>query len=120
MSDLFNRLQDEIDAQDQPGGLSPIDLLDLPSAISRIIKDMIRRNGMKLTEIAKSLEKSPQEAQRMLDELLQKGYLRQVKVKEEIWYKVRFAQKRNRTVSSSLWKALDEVVESDEDKNPTS
>lgn len=111
MSDLFNRLQDEIDSQDKPGGLSPVDLLDLPDEVAKIIRTIIRRNGMKLTDVAATLEKSEEETRQTLDELVQKGFVREVQVKNEIWYKARFAQKRNRTVSSSLWQALDDVVE---------
>lgn len=115
MSSLFQRLQDELDSQDQPGGLSPVDLLNLPDELARVVKKLVRRNGLKLAEIADMLDKTLEETQKTLDELVQKGYVRQVEVKEEIWYKVRFAQKRNRTVSSSLWAALDEVVEPKDD-----
>ncbi len=111
MSDLFNRLQDEINAQEQPGGLSPIDLLDLPDELSQIIRKIIRRNGMKLADVAEALAVSPDEARQTLESLVEKGFVRRVEVKNDIWYKARFAQKRSRTVSSSLWQALDEVVE---------
>lgn len=110
MSDLFNRLQDELDSQDQPGGLSPVDLLDLPPELSKVITKMIRRNGLKLQDVAEALEQTPAEARKTLDELVQKGYVRQIEVENEIWYKPRFAQKRSRKLSSSLWQALDDVV----------
>ena len=115
MSNLFNRLQDEIDSQEKQDGISPIDLLDLPSAISSIIKKIIRRNGMKLAQIAEELNQSPDETQETLDGLVEKGYVRRVEVKEEVWYKARFAQKRTRSLSSGFWSALDQVVEPKED-----
>ena len=111
MSDLFNRLQDDINAQEQPGGLSPIDLLDLPDELSQIIRKIIRRNGMKLADVAEALAVSPDEARQTLERLVEKGFVRRVEVKNDFWYKARFAQKRSRTVSSSLWQALDDVVE---------
>ena len=115
MSNLFNRLQDEIDSQEQQDGISPVDLLDLPSALSSIIKKIIRHNGMRLSQIAEELEQDPADTQKTLDELVEKGYVRRVEVKEEVWYKARFAQKRSRTVSSGLWKALDNLGEEAEE-----
>ena len=55
MAGLFDRLQDEIDSQDQPG-ISPIDLLELPSALAKVVREIIRKNGMKLADIATTLE----------------------------------------------------------------
>lgn len=111
MSDLFNRLQDEIDSQDEPGGLSPVDLLDLPDEIAKIIRAIIRQNGMKLADVAAALDNSEEETRQTLDELIQKGFVREIQVKNEIWYKARFARKHKSTISSSLWQALDDVVE---------
>ena len=114
MSNLFNRLQDEIEAQEHQDGISPIDLLDLPSTISSIVKKIIRHNGMKLSQIAEEMDQPPEEVQKTLDGLVEKGYMRRVEVKTEVWYKARFAKKKNRTLSSGFWNALDQVVESDE------
>ena len=113
MSDLFNRLQDDIDDQNSQDGLSPVDLLDLPTALARVIKRIIRRGGMKLPQIAAELDQSIEETQRALDALVDKGFVRKFEVKQEFWYKVRFAKKRNRRLSSGLWSALDDVVEGD-------
>ena len=66
MGSLFDRLQDEINSREQQGGISPADLLDLPPGLASIIKKIIRRNGMKLSEVAEALEQTPEEAQQML------------------------------------------------------
>jgi predicted ArsR family transcriptional regulator len=116
MSNLFDRLQDEINSQESQEGISPVDLLDLPASISKIIKKIIRRNGMKLEEIAQELDQSVEQAKESLDELVAKGYVRQVEVKEVIWYKARFAQKRNRTLSAGFWSALGTLTDSDEEE----
>jgi hypothetical protein len=115
MGSLFDRLQDEIDSREQQEGISPADLLDLPPALASVIKKIIRRNGMKLIEVAEALAQTPEEAQQTLDELVKKGYVRQVEVKNEIWYKARFAQKRGRELPQDLWSALDDAVEADEE-----
>ncbi len=115
MSNLFDRLQDEIDSHNKQDGISPIDLLDMPDAIAKIVKKMVRRNGLKLEEIAEEVDQPIEEIQKTLDDLVAKGLVRKVEVKKEIWYKARFAQKKNRTISSSFWAALDDIAKSEDD-----
>lgn len=114
MSSLFNRLQDEINAQERHEGISPVDLLDMPPEISKIVKIIIRRNGMKLEQIAEAVNQTAEDVQNTLAGLVKKGYVREVKVKEEVWYKARFAQKRNRTLSSSFWALLADTEKPEE------
>jgi len=115
MGGLFDRLQDEIDSREQPGGLSPIDLLDMSPALAAVIQQIIRKNGMRLDQVAAALDQSPQETQKVLDELVKKGFVRQVEVKEEIWYKAHFGRKADKTLHDSVWAALDNIVEDEEE-----
>jgi hypothetical protein len=110
MAGLFDRLQDEIDSQDQPG-ISPIDLLELPSALAKVIREIIRKNGMKLADIATALEQSQEETQKALDELVEKGFVRRVEVKDELWYKARFGRKADKKLDKDLWSALDGLTD---------
>jgi len=114
MGGLFDRLQDEIDSRDEPGGLSPIDLLDMSPALAAVIQQIIRKNGMRLDQIAAALDQSPQETQKVLDELVKKGFVRRIEVKEELWYKAHFGRKADKTLHQSVWAALDNVVEDEE------
>ncbi len=111
MAGLFDRLQDEINSREQQGGLSPVDLLDLPPALATIIKKIVRRNGMKLAEIATALNQSPEDTQKALDELVDKGYIRRVEVKQEVWYKAHFRRKTDKPLDHSFWSALDSLIE---------
>jgi DNA-binding MarR family transcriptional regulator len=115
MGGLFDRLQDEIDSREEPGGLSPIDLLDMSPELAAVIQQIIRKNGMKLDQIAAALDQSPQETQKVLDELVEKGFVRRVEVKEELWYKAHFGRKADKTLHQSVWAALDSIVEEDEE-----
>ena len=114
MAGLFDRLQDEIDSREKPGGLSPIDLLDLPPNIASVIQKIIRKNGMKLEEIATALDQSPEETQKALDELVDQGYVKRVEVKQELWYKARFGRKADKTLHQSVWSALDGLIEEED------
>lgn len=114
MAGLFDRLQDEIDSREKPEGLSPIDLLDLPPTLASVIQKIIRKNGMKLEEIATALDQSPEETQKALDELVDQGYVRRVEVKQELWYKARFGRKADKTLHQSVWSALDGLIEEED------
>jgi predicted ArsR family transcriptional regulator len=116
MGSLFDRLQHEIDAREQQTGLSPADLLDMPPTLAAVIKQIVRRNGMKLADIAETLGQPPAQTRQTLDKLVNKGLVRQVEVKDEVWYKAHFAHRRSRTLSQNLWSSLDDAVDSTEDK----
>ncbi|MBI1880653.1 MAG: hypothetical protein HYR94_20955 [Chloroflexi bacterium] len=108
---LFDRLQDEIDAHGQQEGLSPIDLLDLPPGLAAIVKKIVRRNGMSLTEIAEELGQTFEEARVVLDGLVEKKLMRKVEVSGEIWYKAHFARKADKKLSTGVWSALDNLLD---------
>ena len=111
MPGLFNRLQDEISAREKQQGLSPVDLLDMPEPLANIINQIVRSNGMKLEDIAEKLGQSSADTQTMLGELVQKGFVRKVLVKEETWYKAHFSRKADKSLSLGIWSALDDVFE---------
>lgn len=114
MAGLFDRLQNELDSRNEPGGLSPIDLLDLPPTLATVIQKIIRKNGMKLADIAAEIDQSPEETQQALDELVGKGFVRRVEVKNELWYKAKFGRKADKTLHQSVWSALDSLIEEEE------
>ena len=115
MGGLFDRLQDELDARDNKKGLSPIDLLDMPPELTEVVNQIIRKNGMKLEEVAQRLNKSEDEAKEALNALIEKGYVREVKVKQEIWYKAQFGRKADKVVSDNIWSKSANVLNDDED-----
>ena len=59
---------------------------------------------------------SPEETRQALDELVDKGYVRRVEVKQEFWYKAHFGRKADKTLNQSVWSALDQVIEEEEEK----
>lgn len=109
-----DRLQGELDAPDQNNGLSPIDLLDIPEGLAAVVNRVIRSKGMKAEDIAKEIGKSDLEARQLLDDLVEKGYLRRVELDAEIWYKVQFGRKADKALSQHLWSALDSAADEEE------
>jgi len=111
MAGLFERLQEEIDSQDQQKGLAPTDLLDLSPALSNIIKQIVRQNGMPLVDLAAELDQPADEVKVLLAELVKKGFVRQVQVKNEVWYKAYFKRRPGKAGTTIVWSMLDKLVE---------
>jgi hypothetical protein len=114
MSGLFDRLQDEINARQKRVGLSPVDLLDLPADLAAVIRKIVRQNGLRLADIAAELNQAPADVQQTLDELEKKGFVRHVEVQGDLWYKARFGRKADKSLSASVWGALDKVLDQDD------
>ena len=114
MAGGFERSQDEAGGQDQNDGLSPIDLLNIPEGLASVVNRIIRRNGMRLEDIAKDMGKPRVEARKLLDELAVRGYVRQVEINSEIWYKAQFGRKADKALSQTIWSALDQVADEEE------
>lgn len=112
MPDLFDRLQTEIELREKPKGISPLDLLELPAALSDIINQIIRHYGLSLEEIAERLEQDPAETRQALDELVQQGYIRPIETEDAVWYKANFGHRLKKN-KSDVWSVLDDILESD-------
>ena len=109
MGGIFDRLQDDLDARNNKKGLSPVDLLDMPPDLADLVNQIIRKNGMKLEDVANNLNQSQEEAKQALEKLVDKGYIRRVEVKKEVWYKAQFGRKADKVVSDNIWSKLDDI-----------
>ena len=106
--DIFDRIQGEIEAREQQEGVTLADLLDLSPPLRRLMNRITRVGGLTVTAAAEHLEESPANAQQMLDELVEKGYLEREKQEEDWVYQTRFARKRARDIPVGIWSALGE------------
>jgi DNA-binding MarR family transcriptional regulator len=109
-SDLFERLQDEIKARDDMGGLSPIDLLDMPESVAVIVNAIVRNNGLQRTKIAELVNLPEKQIQELLDDLVDKGFVRKVQVQDKTWYKAHFKRKAESGNRTGIWSILDEIT----------
>jgi DNA-binding MarR family transcriptional regulator len=110
MAGLFDRLQSEIETRQRVEGITSADLLDLSPELRRIINMIMRRREMSLAEIVLELDTRPSEARRLLDTLVEKGFLKSFEVKGELHYKAFFARRRGREMLLNIWDALSEKV----------
>jgi DNA-binding MarR family transcriptional regulator len=103
---IFSRIQSEIDAREKQEGITPADLLDLSEPLRRLMNRITREGELTIEAAAEHLGESPDNARKMLDALVEKGYLEREQ-REEGWvYRTRFARKRGREIPAGIWSAL--------------
>jgi predicted ArsR family transcriptional regulator len=103
---IFDRIQGEIEDRDKEEGITPADLLDLSTELRRLMTRITREGEMSVTGAAEQLDGSEAEAQKMLDALVEKGYLQREQREEGWYYSTRFARKRGRDIPVGIWSAL--------------
>jgi hypothetical protein len=114
MAGVFDRLQKEINDKQKEGGITALDLADLPPALRKIMRLMLRQIQMNYPELCEVMEKMPEE-QRLsrsdLDEALktlsQQAWLLQVGEGDKAVYKVNLRRKAGSTLASGIWSELD-------------
>ncbi len=128
---IFDRIQGEIEARDKQEGITLAELLDLSPSLRRLMNRITREGGLTATAAAEHLEESPRSGddpygtmpygtspantQKMLDELVEKGYLERDKQEGDWVYQTRFARKRARKIPVGIWSALGERTRGQKD-----
>jgi len=104
---LFGRLQGELDAREKAAGLSVADILDLPDPLRRLMNWLMRQDEAGLAEVAAYLGEDEARTRAMLDELGEKGFVRELQISGKLYYRVRLARRRKSQLSLDIWRALD-------------
>ena len=108
---LFRRLQEDLEIQEQGGGLTPADTLMLPDPLRKVVNLVTRRRVMTVDDLVEATGASAEDMAGRLAELVEKGFVREMEVAGELQYKVIFARKRGRHVPLNLWSSLGEKTE---------
>jgi predicted ArsR family transcriptional regulator len=103
---IFDRIQGEIESRDTEEGITPADLLDLSTELRRLMTRITREGELSVKQAAEQLDGSEAEAQKMLDALVEKGYLQREQREDGWYYSTRFARKRGRDIPVGIWSAL--------------
>ena len=104
---MFDRLQNEIEAREKQEGISPADLLDLSPPLRKLMNHITRGGEVSAQTAAKHIGESLEDTSKMLNALVEKGYLERTEKSEGWVYRTRFARKRGREVPPGIWSALD-------------
>lgn len=114
MAGAFERLQKQLENKPEKGGISVLDLADLPPALRKIMKLMLRQIRMSYPQMVAAVEKLP-EAEQMtqdeldtaLEELVGEAWLIQIGAGERAMYKVNLRRKAGSKLGENIWQSLD-------------
>ncbi len=115
---LFDRIEGEMAAREKSPGLSMADLLTLPEPQSGLLKWMIRQRVTAFADVVAFLGEDEAHARRVLADLIDKGWIRELEIRGVTQYRVRLAPKRGRALPANLWQALSDKVEGEEEVQP--
>ncbi|MFZ4662318.1 MAG: hypothetical protein ACOYNY_35245 [Caldilineaceae bacterium] len=102
---LFDRLQQELVAREKTAGVTAADLLELPPVERQLLSWLMRSGEVSASTVATHLGDSAQ-AQSLLVGLLARGFVREHESDGELYYQVRLAPRRQRTLPATIWQAL--------------
>ncbi|MBV7339855.1 hypothetical protein KFU94_68920 [Chloroflexi bacterium TSY] len=108
---LFDRLQSELEAREKAGGLTMADVLALPDEQSKLVSWLINQKEASLTDVANYLGMPEPDAQHTMNALIDKSFVREMKVEGVVRYKIRFTRKRGRKLPLNIWEMLDDQFE---------
>ncbi len=117
MPGVFDRLQKEIEDKGNEGGITALDIADLPPTVRKIMRLMLRElqlNYPQLIEMVAALPDSEQLAHKDLDEALSvltaQGWLIRIGQGEKAIYKVNLRRKAGSKLAIGVWNTLDEKL----------
>jgi hypothetical protein len=115
MSDLFDRLQNELDILQKEDGVTPLDLAELPTPLRRIMRKMLRAIELEHDAVAKIFEDLPEEERtevKNLDAALKilskQGWLIVLGEEDNRRYKVNLRRKRGSELAADIFNKLDD------------
>jgi len=117
MSSLFDRLQNELEDRDKEGGITPLDLADLPPRLRKLMRFMLRQVEMTRSDLGDAIKSMP-EADRLTDEeldqsleaLIKQSWLIALGEGERTRYRVNLRRKKSLDLDASIWNALENKV----------
>ena len=114
MPGVFDRLQKEIEDKQKDGGITPLDMVDLPPALRKIMRVMLRKVQMSYPELTEAMKDVPEKERLSSDELeeaiatlVEQSWLMKLGEGERAIYKVNLRRKSGSTLASGIWQALD-------------
>ncbi len=117
MPGVFDRLQRQIDDKKKEGGITALDLIDLPPALRKIMRLMLRQLEMTYPQLVDAMANMPEQerlSQKDLDEALaslsQQFWLMRFGEGERATYKVNLRRKAGSALSQNIWASLDSRI----------
>ncbi|HYH12420.1 MAG TPA: hypothetical protein VD789_08720 [Thermomicrobiales bacterium] len=93
-------------------GGSMADVLELSSPLRELVTWMMRRDRCDLSDVAAYLEEDESRARRLVDDLVDRGFVTRVEASGGERYQARPDIRSQRRLPPNLWRALDDLGES--------
>jgi hypothetical protein len=114
MPGVFDRLQKEIQDKQGEGGITALDLADLPPALRKIMRLMLRELELSYPQLIEAINALP-EAERIpakdlaeaLEILTRQAWLIRIGQGERAIYKVNLRRKAGSSIANGIWNNLD-------------
>ena len=101
--DTFNQILLKLEEIEPVTGIIPTDVLELPDPIGSIIRMLIRKGSMTLSELAEALNLEQPQAQQIGELLTRKGFLvKEFRSGKEPVYRAYIARMRRRNIPLEL------------------
>jgi hypothetical protein len=125
MSGLFDKLNQRLNIQRIEGGISPLDLAELPSDLRKLMRILMREETMTfqdlLSEIAgiKEFDQVNQEyVANALNSLSRQGWLIRRGEGEKLSYQVNMRRRSGSKLAAGIWSALDDRINQVKNASP--
>src|SRR5512134_2054824 len=125
MPGVFDRLQKEIENKGNEGGITALDLADLPPTLRKIMRLMLRELQLSHPQLLEAIAALPEnerlprsDLDEALDALTSQGWLIRIGQGEKAIYKVNLRRKAGSKLASGVWNTLDEKLKGKEPDNP--
>ncbi|MEZ4862429.1 MAG: hypothetical protein R3C14_14020 [Caldilineaceae bacterium] len=102
---LFGRLQQELAAREKTAGVTMADILELPPVERQLLNWLMRTGEVSASAVTAQVGDKAQ-AQSLLAGFITRGFVREYTSGDAVYYQVRLAPRRQRTLPTSLWQAL--------------
>lgn len=114
MPGVFDRLNKEIQDKQQEGGITALDLADLPPSLRKIMKLMLRELQMNYPRLCEAMDDMPAadrltrgDLNEALATLTEQFWLIRIGEGEKAVYKVNLRRKAGSTLAGGIWSSLD-------------
>lgn len=117
MSGIFERLHKQMEIESQEGGISPLDLADLPPLLRKIMRYMLREYELLYTEVVAWVEELPtserptkDELDQALETLSRQLWLIKRGEGERLRYQANLRRKPGSKIAQGMWSMLDKRI----------
>lgn len=117
MPGVFDRLDKDIKSKQQEGGITALDLADLPPALRKIMRLMLRELQMTYPRLREAMESVPEQDRLTPDQLdsalstlTQQFWLTHIGEGDKAIYKVNLRRRTGSTLAAGIWSSLDDKL----------